>query len=44
MLFIIILITIVNSLTLKCVSNEQNETYTRGNHLTLCIHFINKPL
>lgn len=43
MLLLLILIHTFNSLSLKCVSNDVNETYTRGDHMTICIHFINKP-
>ncbi|CAD8163374.1 unnamed protein product [Paramecium pentaurelia] len=43
MLLLLILIHTFNCLTLKCVSNDVNETYTRGDHMTICIHFINKP-
>ncbi|CAD8079546.1 unnamed protein product [Paramecium sonneborni] len=40
MLLLLILIHTFNCLDLKCVSNDVNETYTRGDHLTICIHFI----
>lgn len=43
MLLLLVLIQTINSLTLKCVSNDLNETYTRGDHMTICVHFIDKP-